>query len=322
MVGVILINTGSPSSPEVNDVAAYLCEFLMDERVIDIPKPFRYLLVKSIIVPFRKHKSAKSYRSIWTSDGSPLVVNAFKLAKKVESISGSPCEVAMRYGYFSVKDAYFRLMERYPNVNSVVVLPLFPHYAMSSYESVVQHAAEQLGQIANAVRYRVVLPFYSHPLYIAALVKLFERFRCQEYDRVLFTYHSIPARHIKKVESRANLLNYNDVDYHRQVNETSRLVAEKVGFAENFDVAFQSAMGKSWLMPSTLEVLRAYPSKGIKRVLVMSPSFVADNLETLKDVVIEGQEAFIAAGGEIFTYVPCLNFEDDWANALVEIAKL
>ncbi len=307
MKGVILINTGSPASPSIRDVGSYLSEFLMDERVIDIPFIPRFLLVRGVIVPFRKYKSAKSYSTIWTNDGAPLLVNSVKLAQKVEALTGIAVEVAMRYGRETVKNAFTRLNARVSDLSEVVVVPLFPHYAMSSYETVAVHAEAMLQQLSSSITIRVVEPFYNHPQYIDSLAGQFASLNLSSYDRLLFSYHSIPIRQqeksLKKVMSDQSF----GVNYQYQVEQTSKLVAEKVGMIDRYDVSFQSAIGDRWLGPSTGDVLGRLPSMGIKRVLVMSPAFVADNLETLKDINVEARKIFMDAGGDAFTYVPCLN---------------
>ncbi len=319
MRGVILINTGSPASPSPKEVGRYLSQFLMDERVIDIPLIPRFMLVRGIIVPFRKYKSAKSYGAIWTNEGSPLQVNSVKLALKVEQISGMVTEVAMRFGSSTVESALARLKSRVDNLSEVVVVPMFPHYAMSSYESAALFAQHELQRLDGHLSIRVVKPFYNHSSYISSLVSLFGKVDVSQYDWLQFTYHSIPIRQLQKSLNMVPSSCSTEVNYQYQVEQTSMLVAERLGMASRYSVSYQSSMGEKWLKPSTDDVLANFPSKGIKRVLVISPAFVADNLETLKDIDVEVREMFMVAGGEVFTYIPCLNDNDDWARAVVEI---
>lgn len=318
MRGVILINTGSPDSPSVKDVGRYLAEFLMDKRVIDIPLICRFMLVRGIIVPFRKRKSARSYGSIWTSEGAPLTVTSRRLAQKVEQVAGVPVEVAMRYGSLSVGLALERLQSRTPNLSEVVVLPMFPHYAMSSYESAARHAEYELRRLAPSLSVKTVPPFFSDDRYISSLVDLFSAVDCQQYDWLQVTYHSIPLRHQAKAVAGHNE-DATSVSYQYQAEQTAMLLAQRLNMGDRYGVSYQSAMGKGWLMPSTDDVLARLPARGVKRLLIISPAFVADNLETIKDINVDAREIFIKAGGDVFTYIPCLNDGDRWASAVGSI---
>lgn len=319
MKGVILINTGSPDSFSPNDVGHYLSQFLMDERIIDLPIIQRTLLVKGIIIPFRKYKSAKAYQTIWTNEGSPLIVYSHKLARKVEQHLNMPCEVAMRYGSLTVEAAIDRLTTKQGNLSEILLVPLFPHYAMSSYESAMVHAQKILE--ARQLKYRTLPPFFKEDRYINALANLFERIDLSQYDWVQFSYHSIPLRHLRKSIGKVANEKRLDVDYEFQTKETARLVAEKIGMATQYGVSYQSAIGKSWLGPSTDDILKKLPSEGIKKLLIISPAFVADNLETIKDIDAEARDIFLKSGGETFKYIPCLNDRDDWATALAEMCR-
>lgn len=321
MRGIILINTGSPVSPSPKDVGRYLSEFLMDERIIDMPFIFRFLLVRGVIVPFRKYKSAKSYSAIWTDEGSPLLVNTIKLARKIEDLSGIAVEVAMRYGSETVESALARLKVRVANLSEVVVVPMFPHYAMSSYESAALYAKSELQRIDCSLVVKVVEPFYNQPGYIDSLVGLFASVDLSQCDWLQFSYHSIPIRQLQKSINSISLEHSYNVNYQHQVEQTSKLVAQKLGMMDRYGVSYQSAIGKKWLGPSTSEVLTNLPKKGIKRMLVISPAFVADNLETLKDISVEARKKFMDAGGTEFTYVPCLNDSSQFAQFIVDLVE-
>lgn len=321
MRGIILVNTGSPASPSPRDVGRYLSEFLMDERIIDIPFIFRFLLVRGIIVPFRKYKSAKAYSAIWTDEGSPLLVNSIRLAQKVEGLSGVAVEVAMRYGNEAVEGALTRLKSRVANLSEVVVVPMFPHYAMSSYESAALHAKSELQRLDGSLAIKVVESFYNQPGYIDSLMGLFASLDLSRYDWLQFSYHSIPIRQLQKSLSSVSKHHALDVSYQHQVEETSKQVAQKLGLQDRYGVSYQSAMGKSWLGPSTSEVLTNLPKKGIKRILVASPAFVADNLETLKDINVEARKIFMDAGGMEYTYVSCLNDSSQFAQFIVDLVE-
>jgi protoporphyrin/coproporphyrin ferrochelatase len=319
MRGIILINTGSPASPSPKDVGRYLSEFLMDERIIDMPFILRLLLVQGVIVPFRKYKSAKSYSAIWTNEGSPLLVNSISLARKVEDLSGIAAEVAMRYGSETVEKALARLRERAADLTEVVVVPMFPHYAMSSYESAALHAKSELQRLDVSLSVKIVEPFYRQPSYIDSLVGLFASLDLSQYDWLQFSYHSIPMRQLQKTISSVSAEHSLEVSYEYQVEQTSMLVAQQLGMADRYGVSYQSAMGRQWLGPSTSSILAQLPAKGVKRMLVISPAFVADNLETLKDINVEARKIFFDAGGCVFTYVPCLNDGRQFAQCIVDL---
>lgn len=314
MRGIILINTGSPDSFHPDDVGHYLTQFLTDERIIDLPNLQRNLLVRGIIVPFRKYKSAKAYQSVWTDNGAPLIVNSLRLAEKVEQYSHIPCEAAMRYGSLTVEKAIDRLSLKVANLSEIVLLPLFPHFAMSSYESAALHAQTIIA--SKKLKCITLPPFYGEEWYIDSLANLFTHIDLSAYQHILFTYHSIPLRQLRKSLEQAEKARQHEVDYRYQTYETSRLVAEKVGMPSKFSVSYQSAIGKSWLGPTTNEILQNFPAQGIKRLIIISPAFVADNLETIKDIDREARSLFLKAGGEEFCYIPCLNDRDDWAAAL------
>ena len=321
MKGIILINTGSPATSSPKDVGRYLSEFLMDERIIDIPFIPRFLLVRGIIVPFRKHKSAKAYRAIWTDEGSPLLSNAFKLARKVEDISGVAVEVAMRYGSVTIENALKGLKGRVANLTEVVVVPLFPHYAMSSYESAVFHAKKELQRLDSSLEVKVVEPYYRHHLYIDSLVDLFASIDLSKYDWLQFSYHSIPVSQLQKSLRSVSSERSFDVNYQYQVEQTSALVAGRLGMKDRYGISYQSAIGEKWIGPSTNEVLASLPAKENSNVLVVSPGFVADNLETLKDIDFDARKRFMEAGGNSFTYIPCLNDSRLFAQFIISVSE-
>ncbi|ASB47980.1 ferrochelatase [Alkalitalea saponilacus] len=332
---ILLTNLGSPDSTSVKDVRRYLNEFLMDERVIDVPYLGRLLLVRGIITPFRAPKSAAKYRTIWTDEGSPLIVITNELAEKVEKHSGLPVYVCMRYANPTPAYAFKQILSEHSDVEEVTLFPLYPHYAMSSYETAVEHVknAHRIGDYG--FKLNVVAPYYNHNGYIDALVATLKPYLVKgKYDRILFSYHGIPERHIFKtdptgshclkaenccsVESPAH-----EKCYRHQVLETTRLVAGKLSLTEsNYLVSFQSRLGTDkWLTPATSDVLKDLPSKGVKKLLVISPAFVSDCLETLEEIHEEGRETFIEAGGELYDTIPCLNSNDDWVETIVDLVN-
>lgn len=321
MVGVIVVNTGSPDSYNPRDVGRYLAEFLMDERVIDIPLWQRFLLVKGIIVPFRKYKSAKSYQKIWGDNGSPLLTNTTEQARLLEMALDTPVEVAMRYGNPTVEHASLRLVSRASKLSKVVVVPMFPHYAMSSYESVLNHAVGEVKRVLPSVKVGWVEPYYSKAGYIAALADKFSNVNLEQYDWLQLSYHSIPLRHQSKSLASIGKQDFRKASYSYQVEQTSLLLAQKLGMDTRFGVSYQSSLGSKWLGPSTSEVLSELPKKGVRRLLIASPAFVADNLETIKDIGEEARAVFIESGGEELCYVPCLNDSKLFAEFLSDEVK-
>ena len=327
------MNLGSPDSTEVKDVRRYLDEFLMDGRVIDSPYLVRALLVKGIIVPFRAPKSAAAYKTIWTKEGSPLVVLTRHLQQALQQQVTEPVAIAMRYGKPSPADAFEALLQQEPALEEVVLAPLYPHYAMSSYETAVVQAMDIYKQKKYGFSVRVVPPFYNHPAYIEALAASIKPYLQQEYDQILFSYHGVPGRHIKKSDTTGiHCLQVNDccnvaspahaTCYRHQVFTTTRLVTEKLGIpASKYSISFQSRLGKGWLEPFTDIRLEELPKEGVKKLLILCPAFVSDCLETLEEIADRGRESFMGAGGESYTPIPCMNTQPEWVKALAEIVN-
>ena len=326
--GVILMNLGSPDSTSVPDVRKYLVEFLMDDRVIDKPYLLRAMLVKGIISPFRAPKSAEAYQSIWTKEGSPLIAITRHLRDALAASITDPVEISMRYGKPSMKEAYDRLIAANPDLKEVVLLPLYPHYAMSSYETAVVHARAVYNEGQYGFNIRFIEPFYNDPLYIAALAESIKP-NLKSGSHLLFSYHSIPERHIEKSDITGNHClksagccttpsEAHKFCYRHQCLETTRLVVEYLGIKEDdYSVSFQSKLGRSeWLKPSTTATMSLLPAKGIKNIAVVCPAFVSDCLETLEEVEIREKENFMAAGGEQYTFIPCMNIQPQWVAAI------
>jgi ferrochelatase len=327
--GIVLMNLGSPDSTRVKDVRRYLNEFLMDERVIDMPYLSRLLLVKGIIVPFRAPKSAAAYQSIWTKEGSPLTVISRQLEQAVQQQVKEPVALAMRYGSPAPWTAYDELLKKVPDLEEVVLVPLYPHYAMSSYETAVEYAKEIHAKKKYKFRLTIIPPFYNEPVYLHALAESIKPFLQQEFDQILFSYHGIPERHVKKSDvTGSHCLKVNDccnVDspahdtcYRHQCFTTTRLTAEMLGIPANkYRLSFQSRLGRDpWLQPYTAERLAQLPGEGVKKLLLVCPAFVSDCLETLEEMGVEGKEIFLHAGGESFTLIPCLNIHPLWVKAV------
>lgn len=326
--GIVLMNLGSPDSTEVKDVKKYLKQFLMDERVIDVPFLLRYFLINGVIVPFRAPKSAEAYKTIWTKEGSPLVVLTRQLQEALQAQIDLPVEVAMRYGNPTPKAAFDKLQNENPGLEEVLAIPLYPHYAMSSFETAVESAREVYEANKYPFELTFLKPFYNDPGYIHALAENIRPYLEKPHDHILFSYHGIPGRHVRKSDvTGAHCLkveNCCDVDspahahcYRHQVFTTTRLVMELLKVpAENYSISFQSRLGKGWLEPFTDIRLEQMPKEGIRNLLILCPAFVSDCLETLEEIEERGKESFMHAGGESYTMIPCLNTSPLWVDVL------
>lgn len=322
------MNLGSPDSVSVPDVRNYLMEFLMDGRVIDYPWLFRKVLVGGLIVPFRAAKSAEAYETIWTKEGSPLIVLTRQLQKALQAQIDEPVEIAMRYGNPSMEEAYERLLQRMPDLEEVIAVPLYPHYAMASYETAVEYAKEIHRLKKYTFRLNFIKPFYNDPAYLQALSEQIRPYLLQDYDHILFSYHGVPARHIKKTDptkthclQSANCCETpspaHDRCYRHQCFATTREVVRRLDIPTGkYSNSFQSRLGKGWLEPFTDIRLEEMPKEGIKKLLILCPAFVSDCLETLEEIAMRGKETFIGAGGEAYTMIPCLNTNPLWVDAL------
>ncbi|EIP97241.1 ferrochelatase [Opitutaceae bacterium TAV1] len=322
---VLLVNLGSPDSTRVGDVRRYLREFLGDERVIDKPsKPFRWLLVNGIITPFRAPKSAHAYRQVWTKAGSPLVVTSEsvqrKLVKELQADLGDEQLVflAMRYGKPSIASVIETIA--LAGIDELLLFPQYPHYAMSSWETVVIKVYEEAARLAPGLRIECVRPFYQDHDYIEALNAVSQPYLQDPYDHVLFSYHGIPERHLRKADSsKAHCLTVNDccntcsalheTCYRAQITKTTHAFVRRAGIPDGkWSISFQSRLaGEPWLTPYTDKELERLPAEGKKRLVIFTPAFVADCLETLEEIAMTGKKTFIEAGGETFLHVPCLN---------------
>jgi ferrochelatase len=332
-IGVLLINLGTPDSPATKDVRKYLRQFLMDGRVIDIPAIPRYLLVNGIIAPFRAPKSAKEYRKLWVERGSPLKFYGHDVCDALQKSIGDDYKVVlgMRYQSPSIESALNELKEA--NVSRMIVISLFPQYASASTGSAVQEVNDVVNkwQIIPSINY--INQFMDHPKFIEAFaangLKLMAK---TDYDHVVFSYHGLPERHIRKgsVGKQCQLGSCcdhfhekNRYCYRAQCFYTSRLLAEKLGLSkEQYTVTFQSRLGKDpWVKPYTDEVLAELPKQGKKKVLAYSPAFVADCLETTVEVGGQFKEEFEEAGGEVWDLVPSLNDSEIWIECLKDLVE-
>src|SRR6056297_1978428 len=333
MKGVLLVNLGSPDSPTPKDVKPYLDEFLMDERVIDAPKWLRAILVKGIILQTRPKKSAKAYAKIWWDEGSPLIILSEKFTEKLKQHTKMPVALGMRYGSMSIKSALKELADQ--GVDDVLLVPLYPHYAMSSYETVVVKTLEEQQKGFPNMKVTTLPAFYKHPDYIKALSEsIQDGLKGFDYDHILFSYHGIPERHIRKSDPTKfhckidvtccsiNSVAHNTC-YRHQCYDTTELVKKELGLPEDkVSTSFQSRLGSDpWLQPFTDKEFERLGHEGIKKLAVITPAFVSDCLETLEEIAMEGKEQFEEAGGGDYIHVPCLNDRDDWAELMAKWIK-
>lgn len=325
---ILLMNLGSPDSTSTRDLRTYLMEFLMDKRVIDYPWLFRKILVGGVIVPFRAAKSAEAYKTIWTSEGSPLIALTRHLQEALQELIDEPVEIAMRYGNPGVEEGFNRLLSRAPDLEEVIAIPLYPHYAMASYETAVEYAQEIYRKKKHRFKLEFIRPFYNESHYLRALSEQIRPYLQEDYDHILFSYHGIPARHIRKSDpTGSHCLQSADcctmaspahaTCYRHQCFSTTREIVRLLGIPEGkYSNSFQSRLGKGWLEPFTDLRLEEMPKEGVKKLLILCPAFISDCLETLEEIAIRGKEAFIDAGGVSYKMIPCLNVNSLFVQTL------
>ncbi len=333
--GLLLVNLGTPDAPETGAVRRYLREFLSDPRVVDINPVGRWFLLNLIILPFRSPKSAHAYRTIWTQEGSPLMVHSRALTAAVaQRLAGEyEVELGMRYGNPSLPDAVARLRQR--GVTDFTVMPLYPQEAPSSSGSSLARTYEVLSEPWDVPNVRAVPAFHEHPAFLGAFVEVARPVISElRADHVLFSFHGVPERHVRKSDPSGRyclasggccdvLTDANRHCYRAQCFATARGLARGLGLApEGWSVAFQSRLGRTpWVQPYTDVVLPELAARGVKRLAVMCPAFVADCLETVEEVAIRGREQFLASGGEAFTLVPSLNSHPAWVDGVVRLVR-
>ena len=332
--GVLLIQLGTPDSPKVSDVRKYLTEFLNDPRVIDLPWLGRKLLVNGIIVPFRAPKSAKIYKELWelSNNESPLLTyteSKTKLLQERLKDDNVTVHMAMRYQNPSMDKVLDEM--RKENYEKIIILPLFPQYASASGGSAIDKAMRIIRKWWVIPEISIIYEFYEHEAYIDAVVERAKEFNIEDYDRIMFSYHGLPDRHVDKVydtglcedqpcETEINA--ENKFCYKAECYATTRLIAGKLGLNEDdYTVAFQSRLDKKWLTPFSDKVIEEWGKEGAKKVLVFSPAFVADCLETLVEIGVEYQEDFEKVGGEKVQLVPSTNDHPRFIDCLEDLVR-
>jgi ferrochelatase len=331
--GVLLVNIGTPDSTSVPHVRRYLGEFLMDRYVIDIAGPLRFLLVYGAILPRRPARSAAAYRAIWTERGSPLMAYSYDFARELAARLGPSfaVEVGMRYGRPSLEDALRKL--RATGATELVLAPMYPQYSLAATETASVHLRKVLRQLDWAPPLREVPPFYDHPAFVQSFARIGERERAEFHpDHVLFSFHGVPERHVRKTDPTAQhclatphccdrITDANRLCYRAQSFASARAIAATIGLPEAaWSVSFQSRLGRTpWIKPYTDIVYKELAARGVRRLLVFCPSFVADCLETLEEIAIRGREDFRRYGGEDLRLVPSLNGDPGWATGFVDV---
>jgi ferrochelatase len=326
--GVLLVNLGSPDSPDPKDVKTYLGEFLMDERVIDVPLWARTLLVKGIILNTRPKASSSAYKKIWWEEGSPLIVISERLKTKIQKQIEVPVALAMRYGNMTIKKGLQELVDK--GVEDFFLIPLYPQFAMATTETILVLAEQIRKNHFPNLKITDLPPFYNNLDYIEVLSKsISDQLKGKTYEHLLFSYHGVPERHIRKSDVTKSHCKIDgnccytpskahEFCYRHQCLEVTRLVAEKLSLKEDtYSTSFQSRLGfDPWLQPYTDRTIERLGKQGVKNMAIVTPAFVSDCLETLEEIAMEGAEIFHEMGGQNFTTIPCLNDDDNWVALL------
>jgi protoporphyrin/coproporphyrin ferrochelatase len=323
----LLINLGSPKSTSIKDVRAYLAEFLMDKYVIDIPWLFRALLIYGPILTFRPKKTAHAYKKIWTKEGSPLISISRATQAKLQKTTERPIYLAMRYGQPSIPSIIEKIIKEHPELETIQVISLYPHYASSSTLTAQRACEKALKKHKSTINLAFKTPFYNDPSYINNLVKGAKE-QLETCDYLLFSYHGLPERHLRKADPTKKHCLESDTCctkpseawstcYRHQCTQTTALFMQILSKDIPHSIAYQSRLGSDpWLQPNTEDECRRLASTGVTNIHVICPSFVADCLETLEEIEMTGKDIFLENGGTSFTYIPCLNTQDDWIATL------
>jgi ferrochelatase len=326
---VILVNVGTPDSPKVADVRRYLFQFLNDPRVIDLPWLLRKVLVNLVIVPLRAAKSSKLYQRLWNENGSPLLYYSGQVTEKLQVRMGAEYQIynAMRYGRPKLKDILKHI--EIQNYKKIIVLPLFPQYASATTGSVSEFILSQISHWNTIPQLQLINHFYDHPAFIRAFALQAAKHEVANWDHIIFSFHGLPLRQISKVHPGVDctecLCKTETIDkgkfcYQAACYETARLIALNIGLSvKDYSISFQSRLSKNWMSPFTDDTLIQKAKSGIKKILVIAPSFVADCLETKIEIEKEYSTLFKKHGGEQLQLVESLNDQDSWIEGLNQI---
>lgn len=317
MRGILLVNMGTPHDCTRKSVQHFIGEVLADPLVMGKPKWMSHILAKYIIAPLSSRKSFGKYKQIWLQEptpASPLLYNMQKLAAALEKKKNIPVETALRYGEPNIESGLKNLEKKCPLLHEVIIFPLYPQYAQSTTQSIVDETARLFFQHAHSYRIKFVEPYYNHPAYINALAKNARKYM-EGINKVVFSSHSLPVSQITAGWKKGK-----EFDYLFQLKETIRLLCDKLQIdSQHALLLYSSQRGKNWLKPFLNTDIGDLPKLDWKKIVVISPCFPTDNLETLYDIDIEARELFMRAGGEKFVFVPSLNDNDEWVDAIWEI---
>ncbi|MFA7104892.1 MAG: ferrochelatase [Dysgonamonadaceae bacterium] len=309
MRGIILMNVGTPGNCKKADVQKFIGDMLADPLVLGKPEWISSLLARKIIAPLSASKSLKKYQLIWRKEEpsfSPITYYLQNLADKLEKQKNVPVEIAMRYGEPTFSDALKKLEKRCPLLHELVVFPMYPHYAQSTTQTAIDEVGRIFYKHPHSFRLKFVSPYYKHPAYIKALADFAKPYLEKDLDRLVFCYHSLPINQIEEARQKGK-----EFDYVYQLKETNHLLAEQLDIAPNkIIVLYSSQRSDNWIKPYLNKEIGDLPRMGWKKIAVMAPGFLIDNMETLYDIDIEARGLFLKDGGEDFTFIPCLNDSD------------
>jgi ferrochelatase len=330
--GVLLLQLGTPDSPDVPDVRRYLAEFLGDPRVVDLPSPIRWLLLHGVILRVRPRRTAEAYAQIWTEHGSPLLLHTQALAAAVAERLGDGFRVAvgMRYGNPTIGGAVERLVQE--GCDRLVILPLFPQYSAAATGSALEAAMREVATRWNVPAVTTIVDFYDHPGFVDAVASvarpLIESHRP---DHVVFSYHGLPERQVRRsgpgwcLEQDDCCRQVGDANrfcYRAQCHATTAALVEELGLDVPYTTAFQSRLpGQRWITPYTDRELDRLHREGVRRPAILTPSFTADCLETLEEIGIRARQQWQELGGDELLVVPCVNASDVWADAVCDLVR-
>lgn len=330
--GVLLVNLGTPDSPTYGGLRRYLNQFLTDRRVIDLPWLFRNMLFKGIVVPIRSGKVSKLYQKLWTSEGSPLKVFGERVSSGVQDRLGDDeyvVELAMRYQNPSLESALLKLRDK--KVDEIIVFPLFPQYASATTGSIFEEVMKILAKWEQIPSVRLINSYYDHPDVVKLYADKARKHNLEDYDHFIFSFHGVPKRYLKKENNHCKcdtkccqkIVDANKFCYSAQCHQTAYAIANELGIpSDKFTVSYQSRFGpEEWIQPYTDKVMEEQLEKGNKNLLVFSPAFVADCLETTIEIGYEYKEEFVEAGGERLDLVESLNDDPRWMDAITSIVK-
>ncbi|WP_419420313.1 ferrochelatase [Legionella sp. D16C41] len=324
--GLLLINLGTPKSPAPVDVRRYLKQFLADKRVINLSAPLRYILLYTLILPFRPKQSSHAYKSIWTEEGSPLLVNHQRLVNKLKTkLTDTKVALAMQYGEPSINEA----LEVLKSCSQITILPLYPQYSSAATGAALEKTLKLLAKRPTHPSLLIMRDFFNHPSFLQAQAAAIKPY-IEKHDHLLFSYHGIPERHLKEIgcknicQTCPPIEEANSICYKAQCQQTTTELAKILALpAEKFSMSFQSRLGRTpWIKPYTDFILPDLAKRGIKKLAITCPAFVADCLETLEEIGIRAREQWLSLGGEEFTLIPCLNDNNEWVQAIIEICHV